>query len=131
MINSFKSVADKLRKLKAQAPPHVAVLVGYSAKYALYVHENVEMKGKGLPRRNGKGFYWDPQGQAQAKFLEQPAREMSKELATLIEKKFKETKDVRKALITAGLVLQRASQKLVPVDTGHLKNSAFTKVEGE
>ena len=30
----------------------------------------------------------------------------------------------------AGLFLQRASQKIVPVDTGALKGSAFTRAEG-
>jgi len=29
------------------------------------------MKLKGLPRKGGKGKYWDPQGRGQAKFLEQ------------------------------------------------------------
>lgn len=49
------------------------VEVGYTAAYAIFVHENVEMKGKGLPRKAPhKGFYWDPQGTATAKFLEKP-----------------------------------------------------------
>jgi hypothetical protein len=48
--------------------------VGYSASYALYVHEAVGMVLKGQPRPGGRGRYWDPQGRAQAKFLEEPAR---------------------------------------------------------
>lgn len=48
--------------------------VGYTATYAIYVHENVEMRGRGLPRPSGKGNYWDPAGRGQAKFLEFPAR---------------------------------------------------------
>jgi hypothetical protein len=49
--------------------------VGYTAMYALFVHENVEMKLKGQPRpAPHKGSYWDPQGRAQSKFLEQPMR---------------------------------------------------------
>lgn len=52
------------------------VLVGYTAFYAMYVHEMVEMKGKGKPRRApSKGNYWDPAGRGQAKFLEAPARD--------------------------------------------------------
>lgn len=47
--------------------------VGYSAFYALYVHE-AAMVLKGQPRPGGRGRYWDPQGRAQAKFLEEPAR---------------------------------------------------------
>lgn len=68
------------------------VRVGYTAGYAAFVHELVAMKLKGLPRDGGgskavqvgdktrtfrsskKGKYWDPQGRAQAKFLEAPFR---------------------------------------------------------
>jgi len=56
------------------------VRVGYTAFYALYVHEAVAMKLKGLPRGKGRGFFWDPQGKAQAKFLEEPARTLRPEL---------------------------------------------------
>lgn len=35
-----------------------------------------------------------------------------------------------KALLTAGLKLQRESQRLVPVNTGNLKASAFTSLNG-
>lgn len=55
----------------------------YTAAYAIFVHENVEMKGRGLPRPPGhKGNYWDPPGRGQAKFLEEPART---ERDTLVE----------------------------------------------
>jgi len=105
--------------------------VGYTANYALYVHENVEMKLKGQPRRgsDAKGQYWDPQGMGQAKFLEQPAREMASQIANEVRKNYKAGMSIIKALFKAGLLLQRASQKLVPVDTGNLKASAFTREE--
>lgn len=38
--------------------------VGYSAKYALYVH-NASGKLKGRPRSNGNGAYWGPGGEPQ------------------------------------------------------------------
>lgn len=41
------------------------------------------------------------------------------------------SKGVERGLVKAGLKLQRASQLLVPVDTGGLKGSAFTRKEGE
>lgn len=41
--------------------------VGYSANYALYVH-NASGKLKGQPRPSGKGVYWSPNGEP--KFLE-------------------------------------------------------------
>lgn len=62
------------------------VTVGYTAAYAAYVHENVEMKGRGLPRRPpSKGRYWDPQGRGQAKFLEEPARTFAPTLKKIIQ----------------------------------------------
>lgn len=68
------------------------VQVGYTAKYAIFVHEAVEMKLKGLPRGaagKGKGYrghYWDPRGKGQAKFLEQPAKEKRKEIRDIVVK---------------------------------------------
>lgn len=58
--------------------------VGYTAAYAIYVHENVEMKLKGQPRPGGRGRFWDPQGRGQAKFLEEPARRLVPRLRNII-----------------------------------------------
>lgn len=44
------------------------VRVGFGAAYALWVHENLEAKWKGKPRRSGTGVYWGPKGEP--KFLE-------------------------------------------------------------
>lgn len=62
------------------------VTVGYTASYAIYVHEAVGMVLKGQPRtgEGAKGRYWDPQGKAQAKFLEEPARRLAPELTKII-----------------------------------------------
>jgi hypothetical protein len=56
---------------------NMEVTVGYTAAYAMFVHENVAMKLKGEERRPSPphiGRYWDPAGRGQAKFLEQPFR---------------------------------------------------------
>ncbi len=59
---------------------NTVVTIGYTAAYALYVHENREiwppgMRLKGQDRsKPHKGKYWDPQNRAQPKFLEDPAR---------------------------------------------------------
>lgn len=50
------------------------VYVQYTAGYAIFVHENVQMKLRGQPRPGGAGRYWDPQGRGQSKFLETAAR---------------------------------------------------------
>ena len=50
------------RKVRGGASP--VVEIGFTASYAPYVHENLEMKWKGQRRRSGKGVYWGPQGEA-------------------------------------------------------------------
>lgn len=113
------------------------VVVGFTAAYALYVHENMEiwppgMRLKGKPRKPpGKGLYWDPQGIAGPKFLEGPARELSNsgELSRILTAAVGQGKTVLQGLLLCGLRIQRESQQRTPVDTGNLKASAFTRVE--
>jgi hypothetical protein len=94
---SQKAVPVDLGNLKASAFTRAAssginttVTVGYTARYALFVHELTEMKGKGKPRRApSKGKYWDPQGRARAKFLQGVAQEMEPKLRGLFIKLMK------------------------------------------
>ena len=51
--------------------------VGFDAAYALYVHENMEQKLRGVPRPSGLGTYWNPGG---PKFLERAVNEKSKDV---------------------------------------------------
>lgn len=165
----FRGAEALVAKLRSRAAKYVGqdgysrpvVEVGYTAAYALWVHENMEiwppgMRLKGLPRGGGfyrdaqgivrypiraettgvvgfkaHGFYWDPQGTARPKFLEQPAREKRDEIARMILDGMKNGMTMAQALLRAGLYLQRESQMLVPVDTGNLKASAFTRLSEE
>jgi hypothetical protein len=134
VIQGLKNLLSKFKELQKEAKRQTShsVIVGYTAAYAIYVHENTEMKLKGKPRGSGKkkrGRYWDPQGRAQAKFLEQPAREMQQELGRVVAEVVKNGGGIVDGLLAAGLRLQRESQRLVPVDTGNLKNSAYTRKE--
>jgi len=52
---------------------------------------------------------------------------MPRVLANLKKSKFTIAAGVERGLKRAGLFLQRESQKIVPVDTGTLKNGAFTR----
>jgi len=147
-IQKLKSLTDKLKNLAAKANKdgNATVIVGYTANYALYVHENVEMKWRGFPRnmtiRKGedgiaytgysergrwRGLFWGPAGQA--KFLEAPARTLTGVLSDIVAVALKAKKTMAQALLLAGLRLQRESQKLVPIDTGNLRASAFTRLE--
>lgn len=151
MAANVKSEFNRLRmKLQQEVAKRsrdgaAVVTVGYTAKYALYVHENVEMKWRGFPRdrsirkdadgtaRTGytatraRGLFWGPNGRA--KFLEGPARELRPQMARIIITALARSQTMAQALLQAGLFLQRESQKVVPVDTGHLRASAFTRLE--
>lgn len=142
--SDLNRLVSDLRKLgnRYQTERTRSVIVGYAAAYAVFVHE-APMKLKGEPRggllfskKTGKqkekgtqGRFWDPQGRAQNKFLEQPARELQPELRGIIRQFAIRRRSIPEGLVAAGLRLQRASQKLVPVDTGNLKASAFTRLE--
>lgn len=124
-----RSMNDYFNRRKIE--PGKSVIVGFTANYALHVHENMEMAGAGLPRRSGHGFYWDPQGIAGPKFLEGPARELSNsgELSRILTSVVRSGKSVMQGLLVCGLRIQREAQQRVPVDTGNLKASAFTRIE--
>lgn len=68
---------------KAQNNPQ-AVEVGFSADYAVYVHENLQQKLKGKPRPSGLGVYWGPQGEP--KFLERAANAKRDEVVDAVRK---------------------------------------------
>ena len=48
---------------KSQNNPS-AIVIGYSASYAINVHENKEMALQGKPRQSGLGVYWGPKGES-------------------------------------------------------------------
>lgn len=140
MISEVKGIDSLLAKLKAKAAdPRYKdgnVIVGYTANYALWVHENREIHPPGMihagePRRSGsgKGLYWDPQGQARPGFLLDVLRENYQRVAGVFREQAQRGIPLTQALYLAGLFLQALSMQAVPVDTGNLKASAFTKVE--
>jgi len=104
---------EKLRKYcqDNKGKNELTVVVGYSMEYALEVHERTDVK-----RRVG-----------QPKFLETAARTLEPDIRKLL----RETKPDKLAdnMLRAGLLIQRESQKLTPVDTSALRASAFTTIE--
>lgn len=117
-INSLQAKLAALLKNKENVAPE-NVVVGYAGvNYAIYVHENLE-----AAHSPGK----------QAKFLESPARTLSNtgQLGKIMEKTVKRGGTVQQGLLLAGMAVQRASQKIVPIDTGNLRASAFTALESQ
>lgn len=113
-VERIGALIGALRRLGDKVRGRTSVLVGYTQNYALPVHERLDV--------------FHPVGQA--KYLEQPARTLAPELAEIARRAYQKGATVEEALLLAGLRLQRASQQLVPVDTGALRNSAFTRAEG-
>lgn len=111
-VNKVTAVLQK-RLDAALKDQKASVQVGYTAAYAVYVHENLEA-------------YHAP-GKT-AKFLEGPARRFAGEMGKIVRTALQSGKTLLEALMESGLFLQRQSQLVVPVDTGALKNSAFTRV---
>lgn len=105
-------VQAKLAKLAKKMKTDKDVTVGFTANYAVYVHEN-------LTARHRVG---------QAKFLEEPLRTLKAQIYHIIATVFEQTQSASKSLMAGGLFLQREAQKRVPVDTGALKNSAYTRL---
>lgn len=112
-VEGLNKVLDRFKQLDKQVARTVSVIVGYTQQYAVFVHED-------LTKRHPVG---------QAKFLEQPARELSRSIGEGVRKAIKEGASVDQALLIQGLRIQRESQLLCPVETGALKASAFTMLE--
>lgn len=113
-VGNIGRLIAKLRQRRAIAKQaECVVVVGFTQNYALYVHENLQAR--------------HPVGQA--KFLEQPARQLKNVLPRQVAAMLKSGYTLPQALIIAGMRLQREAQMLTPVDTGALRASAFTKRE--
>lgn len=137
-IQGLESLVAKLRAKAASAAKDgdVSVVVGYTTEYAVWVHENLEAAhGQAFNVKHAAeikaGLEHSRGPLQQAKFLEQPARENRADYAADVEKVVRAGKTLAQALLVAGLHLQRDSQELVPVDTGLLRASAFTRLEAK
>lgn len=140
LVKNIKKLEAKMVSTLAKKGAGGSVIVGYTASYALWVHEMI----KGAPHppksnaqrramfasireREARGHVsWEV---GQPKFLEQPARTQQREMRAIVNKAVMEGKTMIQALLLAGLYLQAESQRLCPIDTGNLRASAFTKIE--
>lgn len=108
----IESVLQELRKRRRNLPDRISqVTVGYTAPYAVYVHEMLHL--------------YHPNGQA--KFLEQPLRTEAKRMAEIIRSRLRARESLYAAQLAAAKHLMKVSMHLVPVKTGRLRNSWFIK----
>lgn len=114
-MDQFKREIEKRLK-RLGGKPETVVVVGYSQKYALVVHERTDLK-----HAPGK----------MAKYLEGPARRYRREIQGIIRRGYKDGDKPDAVMLRAGWFLQRVSQEVVPIDTSALKASAFTALEEE
>lgn len=116
-IKNVRQLIAKLQQRIARARSGSgSVVVGYTQEYAVYVHENLS------------AWHAPP---TRAKYLEEPARLLYNMgiFTQIVRTAVRAGRTLLQGLLLAGLRLQRESQKIVPVDTAALKNSAFTRVE--
>lgn len=104
-------------------------IVEFTAPYAAYVHELVGMKLKGKPRPSGIGRYWDPQGQATARFLTKAGEELRSQMQDVIARTLKRGHHLWQALEQHARKVGKLAQKKAPVETGKLRASMVVTVK--
>jgi len=113
-LKGFDRVLKKFQRRKnAFRKKKLVVLVGYTANYAIYVHEATNARFKAP----GTG----------AKFLENSLRIHADACVALVKSALLREVDFHTALYFAGLRLQRESIKVTPIDTGNLRGSSFVR----
>lgn len=128
-------VSDVVRNLQANAEKYESGSIeagfgGPAAPYAIFVHENTEMRLAGQQRPRGQGRYWDAKGgsQGRSKYLEEPARTQAGNGVTaglLADNLRGADGSMSKALRAAADSILREALEIVPYHTGRLHNSAF------
>jgi len=111
-VEGIGNLREKLeRRIQKARTGDGSAKAGYSAPYALFVHEDLEKH--------------HPIGQA--KFLETPARQSRTQLAATVLTNMGRGKTMDQANYEAAKQLLELSERLVPVETGTLKASGFVE----
>lgn len=116
MEMDVESIYTRLLAKSLKGAKRMELLVGYSAPYAMYVHEDLEMN--------------HPNG-GNAKYLQKPARKLKTEMVRIITRSVKAKNGLEEGMMRAGRLLLEASKEQVPVDTGFLRDSGFIQVVEE
>lgn len=92
------------------------VIVGYTQRYAVYVHEDMKARHK-----EGKT----------AKYLEKAVKIVQPLINGILLQVMNAGKSVTQGMLLVGLRIQRESMLIVPIDTGALRASAYTARESQ
>lgn len=111
-VTGTANVLQKIKGRSLKGKKTGELFVGYSAPYAVYVHED-------LTKKHSNG---------QAKFLEQASRVNRNQMIQILDSNLKNKESLVTALTRVGKFLLAESKKLVPVDTGKLRDSGFYTV---
>lgn len=114
-VKNVDKLIYKLKSRHTKGNKKPVAVVGFAMVYAIYVHEN-------LNARHAEG--------TTAKFLTGPARIYRKEIAKLVRETYKKTGNLEAAILIGALFLQRMAQSITPIDTGALRSSAYTALQG-
>lgn len=104
-----------LQRMTPKGKVMMELRVEYTAPYAIYVHEDLTMN--------------HPRG-GQAKYLEQPMRTEARTMQRIIMTAVKNKDGLEEGLRRAARHVIEVSRKLVPVDTGFLRESGFFQILG-
>lgn len=112
-VYRLENVLTELRKRRSRAigDGFSEVRIGYSAPYAVPVHERLDV--------------YHPTGQA--KFLEQPLRTERDEMARIVRSRLQARERLLQAQLAAANHVMSISLRLVPVDKGVLRDSWFIR----
>lgn len=111
-LDSDKVLA-KLKGMSLKGKKTMTVSVVYTAPYARIQHEDMTFN--------------HPNG-GQAKYLEQPARQLQAEMASIVRRSVEAKNGLEEGLERAGNLLLDVSRDLVPVDSGDLRDSGKVEI---
>lgn len=112
-VEGLEGIENTLRAKTLKHRKQADIVVGYSAPYSLYVHENLEMIHT----------------VGNAKFLERPMRTQATNMRKIVKYYLQNKESLEYACQKAGEFLLEKSQEQVPIDTGFLLRSGYVRID--
>ena len=120
VVDGLNSLLGWFQKWKRKGEKPADYIVGYSAPYALKIHEDLNISHP---------IHGDRDCHGQAKFLETAARKMKKFLAARMARLLKQGLTLQEANLVMAHELLEASNLITPEKTGNLRASGSVKLD--